>query len=73
LVNAGEAVGMVSFPMKNDTNYWASQTSLSRFMQKASARSAHTFGLQPLKKRVRYNNPNVSTWGNFYAISLFVI
>lgn len=64
----GEAVGMVSFPMKNDTNYWASQTSLSRFMQKSSARSAHTFGLQPLKKRCP--NDDGSECSNCGLISL---
>lgn len=67
----GEAVGMVSIPMKNDTNYWPSQASLPRIMQKASAKSADTFGLQPLKKKSANDAGNECSNCGFISLTTY--
>ncbi|KAH9312827.1 hypothetical protein KI387_027862 [Taxus chinensis] len=63
----GEAVGMLTIPIKGEMNFSNSQPSLPRVVQKLSG-STRTFGLQPLKRKGSNNHEDESP--NCGSISL---
>eukprot|EP01018_Ginkgo_biloba_P025446 Gb_15429 [translate_table: standard] len=75
----GEAVGMLSVPIRDDVNCWLSHPSyLSKIMQNSPGQShspsdpgVHTFALQPLKKRVPNDSEKESSNCGLISLTTF--